>query len=192
MSLWGPFSFNHYTESRGNHLTHITKQSHWVKKAQIPSSQTGQHVSHQKELQQLSRRQNWHRPWTHYCSHSQSKNLSESSVHTACIGAYVSPESTGSVVSGCYFELSPCCSRASCPSLDCGFELGASWFTESHSHWLYLGLLRLFGPTSFLFQPGRCSKPADTCASEAGHHSPLPETSPLSWRLRLRALRTGQ
>lgn len=33
--------------------------------------------------------------------------------------------------------------------------MGSTIITESHSHWLYLGLLHLFESTSFLFQPVR-------------------------------------
>lgn len=69
---------------------------------------------------------------------------------------------------------------------------GVPSFTESHSHQLYLGPLHLLESTSSLFQPGCCSKLADTHASEAGRHSPLPETSLLSWRHRLQTWKTGR
>lgn len=80
------------------------------------------------------------------------------------------------------------------PAAGCEFDPGggASSFTESRSHRLYLGLLRLSGSISFRSPPGCCSKPADTHASEAGHRSPLPGSSPLSPRQRLPALKTGQ
>lgn len=108
-------------------------------------------------------------------------------MHMACFG-------TRHWISGLKLLLSPTIQQQN--FLPCVSVLhltqGAPSFTESHSHQLYLGPLHLLESTSFLFQPGCCSKLSDTHASEAGRHSPLPETSLLSWRHRLQTWKTGR
>lgn len=120
-------------------------------------------------------------------SHRHIPGHQKGHMHMACFG-------TQHWISGLRLLLSPTTQQQN--SLPCVSVLrltqGAPSFTESHSHQLYLGLLHLLESTSFLFQPGYCSKLADTRASEAGRHSPLPETSLLSWRHRLQTWKTGR